>query len=235
MSQIGMRERLGFVLEEQLAGRTAGCRPPWPVAAAASAGRPSARRRLHPGVPGACAAVVGLQPTGLSRGARRTPLFAQQNAEPGERDGDPAASLDLRFQTRQGPDGLARVAQARFAQDGRGTGQCRPPFAPGCPVRGRARSASTPPTPNKCRNRRTPSARIPILRPIISPVSPSTLHRIERARSASRRSNERANPSSASRCSLVALTAPFAPRIRRPPPQFAKAILYPWRHFVNPA
>jgi hypothetical protein len=90
------------------------------------------------------------------------------------------------------------------------------PFAPGRPGRGRARSASTPPEANTCRNRRTPSGRIPIVRPITSPVCPSRLHRIERARSASRRSDDRVNPSSAARSSALALKAHLPPRILLP-------------------
>lgn len=109
------------------------------------------------------------------------------------------------------------------------------PFAPGRPVRRRARSASTPPDTKTCRSRRTPSARMPIVRPIISPVCPSRLQSIERARSASRRSDDRASRSSAARSSALAVKAHLPPRIRVPPTQIDNAILYPWEQFVNPA
>ena len=60
--------------------------------------------------------------------AKQTPLFAQQDAEPGERNADPAAALDLPFQARQGPHPLAR-----FAQDRRGAGQRRRALGPRAP------------------------------------------------------------------------------------------------------
>ena len=215
MGEVGMRERLGFILEEQTDVARLGLLPqqlqpdartrdgllvlaplermPWPAPGEA----PFLRNRM------------------LSLETEMT--IAHRRSMAAFRRGKVQA-------VSPGSDRMA-VAHLRAAA----------PFSPGRPVRGRARSASTPLEANICLSRRTPSARMPIVRPIISLVRPSRLHNIERARSASRRSDDRASRASAARSSALAVKAHLPPRIPVPPTRFVGAILYPWGQFVNPA
>jgi hypothetical protein len=90
------------------------------------------------------------------------------------------------------------------------------PLVPGRPVRGLARRAFTPPEANRCLIWRTPSARMPITPPIISPLCPSRLQRIARARSASCLFDDRLSRISAIRSCALAVSLHFVPRIHAP-------------------
>ena len=215
MGEVGMGERLGFILEEEPDVARLGL--------LAQKVQPDARALDGLGVLAPIERVPG--PTPGKAPFLRSMMLSRETeiVMPHRR----SISAFRRGKVQSVSPGSDRMVAAKAS--------AAAPFAPGRPVRRRARSASTPPDTKTCRSRRTPSARMPIVRPIISPVCPSRLHRIERARSASRRSDDRASLSSAARSCALAVKAHLPPRIQVPPIQTENTILYSWEQFVNPA